>query len=295
MTVRRATMSLTDCATAAGIEALRRSETMATKTTRKIVHIDEEKCNGCGLCVPACAEGAIQIVDGKARLVADQYCDGLGACLGECPQDAITIIERDADEFDEEAVERRLATLDKHAAGHEHKHAAPTPTREHPRAPQPHAHPPLGGCPGSRMLQFDAEPAAAEPDNGAPQPSQLRQWPVQLALVPPTAPYFQGTELVIAADCAPFAYADFHRDFLKGKAVVVGCPKLDDLDYYREKLTAILSQSDVNSVTVLHMEVPCCFGIVMAAREAVQASGKDIPLKTVTITVRGQAHEPQPV
>ena len=246
-----------------------------TKLLRKIVRIDEEKCDGCGLCIPACHEGAIQLVDGKARLVSDRYCDGLGACLGECPQDAITIEEREADEFDEEAVEQRLHTQE----------ATPQPHAAHAAHA---AHPPLhGGCPGAAAMQF-ARPAQTEDsDNGSARQSQLAQWPVQLSLVPPNAPYFEGAELLVTADCVPFAYADYHRDFLKGKAVVVGCPKLDDIEFYRDKLTAILQASNVKSVTVLHMEVPCCFGIVAAAQQAVAASGKDIPFETVTIGIQG--------
>ncbi|MCM0080951.1 4Fe-4S binding protein [Geomonas sp. Red32] len=238
---------------------------------RKIVNIDQEKCNGCGLCVPSCAEGAIRIVDGKAQIAADNLCDGLGACLGDCPQDAITIIERDADEFDEEAVEKHL-----------HAEAAPQPKP----APAPH-HAGHGGCPGSRVASFAPAPSSAPAAAGASQPSQLAQWPVQLHLVPVSAPYFQDADLLITADCVPFAYADYHRDFLAGKAVVVGCPKLDDNNAYREKLTELFRVSAIKSITVLRMEVPCCGGIVMAARQALAASGKEIPFKEITIGIRG--------
>ncbi|HEX9022856.1 MAG TPA: 4Fe-4S binding protein [Geobacteraceae bacterium] len=242
---------------------------------RKIVQIDREKCNGCGLCVPACAEGAIRIVDGKAVLSADNLCDGLGACLGECPRDAITVIEREADEFDGAAVARHLGG------------AASVEPRETPRhAHHDHRAVHHGGCPGSRVLSL-TPPAASTPD-AAKQPSRLRQWPVQLHLVPVNAPYFQNADLLITADCVPFAYAEYHRDFLAGKAVVVGCPKLDDNNFYREKLTELFRVSAVKSITVLRMEVPCCGGIVMAARQALAASGKDIPFQEVTITVRGE-------
>lgn len=235
---------------------------------RKIVHIDREKCNGCGLCVPSCAEGAIRIVDGKAEIAADNLCDGLGACLGDCPQDAITIIERDADEFDEEAV-------------HRHLNAEPPAPRP---AAAPHSH---GGCPGSRAQSF--APAAKPIDAAAaPVPSQLAQWPVQLHLVPPGAPYFQNADLLVTADCVPFAYANYHRDFLAGKAVVVGCPKLDDLKFYVEKLTELFRVGTLKSITVLKMEVPCCGGIVLAARQALAACGKEIPFKEVTISIRGE-------
>lgn len=238
---------------------------------RKIVQIDEDKCNGCGLCVPACAEGAITIVDGKARLAADNLCDGLGACLGECPQDAIKIIERDADAFDEVAVEHRLKEISRPA---------------HTSAPSPQHHA-GGGCPGSRAMTIQ-RPAPTHHEPTASQPSMLGQWPVQLHLVPVTAPYFQGADLLIAADCVPFAYAGFHKDFLTGKAVVVGCPKLDDNRFYLEKLTQILTTSDIKSITVIKMEVPCCSGIGIAAREALKASGKDIAFKEITVTIQGE-------
>jgi NAD-dependent dihydropyrimidine dehydrogenase PreA subunit len=241
---------------------------------RKIVTIDAEKCNGCGLCVPACAEGAIRIENGKAVLSADNLCDGLGACLGECPQDAIHVIEREADGFDEAAVEKHLKEM-----GH------PAPPH-HPPAP---AHARHGGCPGSRAMTID-RPAATEPSQDAgQQPGELRQWPIQLNLVPVTAPYFQDADLLIAADCVPFAYGSFHRDFLKGKAVVIGCPKLDDTRFYTEKLTELFRTASIRSITVMRMEVPCCGGIVIAARQALAASGKEIPFREVTITVGGEA------
>ena len=242
---------------------------------RKIVQIDREKCNGCGLCVPACAEGAIKVVNGKAVLSADNLCDGLGACLGECPQDAIRIIEREAEEFDENAVE-------------EHLGKKPGATRVEPPHGPLHDHRAAhhGGCPGARVLSFT--PAQAPPATTGKQPSGLRQWPVQLHLAPVNAPYFQDADLLISADCVPFAYADFHRDFLAGKAVVIGCPKLDDNNFYREKLTELFRISTIKSITVLRMEVPCCGGIVMAARQALAASGKDIPFHEVTITIAGE-------
>jgi ferredoxin len=247
---------------------------------RKIVKIDQDKCNGCGQCVPSCAEGAIKIVNGKAVLEADKLCDGLGACLGDCPLDAITIEEREADEFDEAAVEKHLAAIGRPSLHHAPAHAPA------PQAAPVHAH--GGGCPGSRAMSFAAPQAAtssAEP-SGSRQ-SQLGQWPVQLHLVSTTAPYFQGADLLITADCVPVAYAGYHEDFLKGKAVVMGCPKLDDNQFYTQKLTELLTKSDVKSVTVLRMEVPCCGGIAMAARQAVAACGKQIPYKEVTIGIHG--------
>lgn len=239
---------------------------------RKIVEIDQDKCNGCGLCVPSCAEGAIRIANGKAVLSADNLCDGLGACLGECPQDAIRIIERDADAFDEEAVEEHL------------KSSGRAPLTPHHPAPPASRHQ-GGGCPGSRAMSLPP-PSTSAP--AGDQPSMLGQWPVQLHLVPINAPYFQDADLLIAADCVPFAYGTFHRDFLAGKAVVVGCPKLDDNQAYLEKLAELFRRNDLRSITVVRMEVPCCGGIVMATRQALAASGKTIPLREVTVTIGGK-------
>jgi len=241
---------------------------------RKIVEIDQEKCDGCGLCVPSCAEGAIKIINGKAVLAADNLCDGLGACLGECPRDAIRIIEREAEAFDENAV---AAVSAKHAAGsgagaHHGNHAAGH-----------HG----GGCPGSRLMTRQAPAAQTAGEESGSRQSRLGQWPVQLSLVPVDAPFFENADLLIAADCVPFAYADFHKDFLAGKALLIGCPKLDDNQYYTGKLTDILRKSSVRSVTVVRMEVPCCGGIEMAAKTALAASGRNIPLNVVTIAVDG--------
>jgi NAD-dependent dihydropyrimidine dehydrogenase PreA subunit len=244
---------------------------------RKIVKIDPDKCNGCGDCVPSCAEGAITIINGKAVLAADNLCDGLGACLGECPMDAITVEEREADEFDAAAVEKHLAAQGKPAPVHQHAQQSPAPVHQHAG----------GGCPGSRAMSFVPAPESSSPLPAGSQQSQLAQWPVQLHLVSTTAPYFQGTDLLITADCVPVAYAGYHEDFLKGKAVVMGCPKLDDNNFYTQKLTELFSKSDVKSITVLKMEVPCCGGIAVAARQALAASGKQIPYKEVTIGIKG--------
>jgi len=242
--------------------------------TRKIVKIDEEKCNGCGLCIPNCAEGALQIVDGKAKLLSEKFCDGLGACLGHCPQDAITIIERQAEDFDEGAVELHL---------HEKKETKSVPKPE----PQPKPVQFSGGCPSSRPMQFKV-PKHIGTESTSPSVSMLCQWPVQLKLVPVNAPYFQDADLLVVADCVPFAYANFHQDFLKGRAVVVGCPKLDDIQYYKEKLTEIFKTNPIKSVTVPYMEVPCCFGLVKATEDAIKASGKNIPLRKIEIGIRGE-------
>jgi Pyruvate/2-oxoacid:ferredoxin oxidoreductase delta subunit len=243
---------------------------------RQIIEIDEERCDGCGLCASACAEGAIQIIDGKARLVSDTYCDGLGACIGECPQDALTIVEREAEGFDETAVERRLAGLSGNA-GHGD---APGETL-------------ACGCPGSmvRELEADAGDRDAADHDGEHMPSHLRNWPVQLHLVPVNAPYLQGARLLLAADCVPFALADFHRLLLEGKILIVGCPKLDDASFYRDKLATILRENDIASLTIAFMEVPCCFGLVALARQAIEASGRDIPFSSVKVGIRGEVLE----
>jgi len=238
---------------------------MTIKTLRKIINIDEDKCNGCGACVPACAEGALQIIDGKAKLISETYCDGLGACLGECPQGAITIEDREAEEFNEEEVKHHLE---------EQKHDE----KELPC-----------GCSSATVTQFERQKTTVTPlKETMDQQSMLSHWPVQLTLVPPTAPFLQGTDLVLTADCVPFAYAGFHRDFLKGRSLLVACPKLDDFQAHLKKLTDILNQSSVKSLTVVHMEVPCCSGLVHMARQAIQLSSKDIPLKEVTISVKGE-------
>lgn len=252
---------------------------------RKIVHIDEDKCNGCGLCIPNCAEGALKIIDGKAKLISEVYCDGLGACLGHCPQDAITVIEREADEFDEKAVEEFLAAERKqnenkskvehndqgeHGCQGGHNHGQ-------------HVH--HGGCPGSRMRQFND---TVEEDSNVKVTSKLRQWPVQLQLVPPNAPYLMGADLLITADCVPFAYGNYHNDFLKGKAVVVGCPKLDDTQLYIERLEEMIRVNDLNSITVLRMEVPCCGGIAYAAKLARDNAEANVPITIVTIGIQGE-------
>jgi NAD-dependent dihydropyrimidine dehydrogenase PreA subunit len=247
------------------------------------VKIDEELCDGCGVCVPACAEGAIQIVDGKARLLGDNLCDGLGACLGDCPQGAISIEEREADAFDERAVERHLTTL----SGGPEPQSPPAHTHDHA-----HEHGHGGGCPGARVLTFDrgAPKPATHSEGAAPeQPSALRQWPIQLHLVPPTAPYFQGADLLLAADCTAFAVGDFHRKYLDGKSLAVACPKLDQgVEIYLEKLKAMIDQAQVNTVTVLIMEVPCCSGLVHLAREAANQAQRKVPIKVVCVGLQGE-------
>ena len=234
---------------------------------RKIVKIDEEKCDGCGECVPSCVEGALQIIDGKAKLASDVYCDGLGACLGECPNDAITIVEREADEFDE-------------AAAAEHVRQQDEPAEKLPC-----------GCPGTMSRTIDREPQAADSAPAGPLASELTHWPLQLRLVPPNAPYFQDADLLLVADCVPFALADFHSRFLRGKPVVVGCPKLDDAGYYIDKLASILTESSVKSLTVVHMEVPCCHGLSRIADSALEKSGRNVPVSDVTVSINGEVVE----
>ncbi|MDP2744084.1 MAG: 4Fe-4S binding protein [Dehalococcoidia bacterium] len=247
--------------------------TISTRVLRKIITIDEEKCNGCGDCVPSCSEGAIQVIDGKARLVSEKYCDGLGACLNHCPMDALAVEEHWGEEFSEEAVKQHLKQTEEAA---------------HPNA-EAEAEAPLPcGCPSSSVRQFETDHGLEAPEAASPLArSMLTHWPIQLFLVPPFAPFLRNADLVLAADCAPFAYAGFHQDFLKSKVVVIACPKQDGYDY-AQKLTQILKLSDIKSLTVLHMEVPCCFGLVHWAEQAVKASGKNIPLKRLTIGVRGE-------
>jgi len=236
--------------------------------TRKIVKIDEKRCTGCGLCIPNCVEGTLRIVDGKAKLLSEKFCDGLGACLGHCPEDAITVIETEAEDFDEKAVEVHL-----HKQKESQSHPEPRPV--------------FTGCPSSRAMHFEVPETQAETASTTRSVSRLTQWPVQLKLVPINAPYFEDADLLVAADCVPFAYPDFHRDFLKEKAVVMGCPKLDDIQYHKEKLIEIFRANSIKSVTVPYMEVPCCFGLVKATEDAIAASGKNIPLKKIKIGIRG--------
>jgi len=232
---------------------------------RNIIRIDESKCDGCGLCASSCAEGAIQIIDGKAKLISETYCDGLGACLGECPRGAITIEQRAAAPFDEKAVRQHLQK-----------------NKPQPQSPaKPHGH----VCPGTMLRSFT--PAKPVSENAGKVPSQLATWPVQLSLVPVQAPYFQNAELLLVADCVPFALADFHSRYLRGKPVIIGCPKLDDAAGYVEKLAEILASNEIVSLTVIHMEVPCCGGLSRIAQTALNRCGKDVPLKDITIGIRG--------
>ncbi len=220
---------------------------------RKIIKIDEDKCDGCGQCVSACAEGALQIVNGKAKLVSDIYCDGLGACIGECPQDAISFEEREAKEFSEKAVKEREKQM--------------------------------SGCPGAKVVEFSKEEGKAEEGKRS---SQLRQWPIQLHLVPPSAPYFKGADVLLAADCVAFSLGDFHKDYLKGKSLAIACPKLDsDQEIYIEKIKSLIDDAKINTLTVMIMQVPCCGGLLQIAKTAATKASRKIPIKVIVIGLNG--------
>jgi len=240
------------------------------KVKRKIVKIDEELCDGCGQCVPSCAEGAIELVDGKARIAAEKYCDGLGACLGECPKGALMIVERVADDFDEAAVEERLASM---------KTAEPVQGETM-----------ACGCPSTLIQTFGPMASCEGANRAAIQKSPgsaLSHWPIQIRLVPPTAPFLKGAHLLVAADCTAVACPNFHEDFLKGKAVMMGCPKFDDAQAYIDKFAEIFKAADIKDVTVLDMEVPCCSALPTIVKRGMQTAGKKIPMEEVVITPKG--------
>ena len=241
------------------------------KVMRKIIEIDEELCDGCGQCVPACAEGAIEVIDGKARLVSEKYCDGLGACLGECPTGALRVIEREAEDFDEQAVEEYLRKKEQAEKATE-EFAAPS-------------------CPSARLQTFAPASACEQvniPIQQTPAVSALSHWPVQIHLVPPTAPFLKDAELLIVADCVPIAYPTLHQDFIKGKVVLVGCPKFDNIPQYIEKFADIFKSANIKSITALVMEVPCCSGLPVIIKRAMESAGKEIPIEQVIISTRGQ-------
>ena len=239
---------------------------------RKIININEEKCNGCGACAAACHEGAIGMVDGKAKLLRDDYCDGLGDCLPTCPTGAIRFIEKDTLAYDEAAVKANLAKKQEEAGKEQAAGAA-----------DPHA---FHGCPGSRVMSLKKQTAADAAPAGA-MPSQLTNWPVQIKLAPVNASYFDNADLLVAADCTAFAYGNFHRDFIQNRVTLIGCPKLDMVDY-TEKLEAIITQNEIKSLTILRMEVPCCGGLETAAKTALKNSGKFLPWNVVTISTEGE-------
>jgi len=232
---------------------------------RNIIRIDEEKCDGCGLCVPSCAEGALQVINGKAKLVRESFCDGLGNCLGDCPRDAITIEEREADPFDEEAVLSNVQQAKQESV------------------------PVHAGCPGMKAMSFSSGGSSTALHHS--QPSSLEQWPVQLHLVSPQAPYWQNSDVLVAASCVPVAYGDFQERLLKNRKIIIACPKLDRTEGYVEKLTAILKLNNIASVTVAHMEVPCCSGLVAMVENALAMCGKVIPYRRVKIGIQGNILE----
>ena len=252
---------------------------------RRIIQIDEEKCNGCGACAKACHEGAISMVNGKAKLMRDDYCDGLGDCLPNCPVDAIHFVEREAAAYDAEAVKQNMLKK-------QQEEAAKQNAEEGPKAPVKAF---AGGCPGSRMRTMNREESmqnAESEEEGretakSVNKSMLSQWPIQIKLAPVNAPYFEGAKLLIAADCSAYAYGDFHNRFIKGHVTLIGCPKLDNVDY-SEKLTEIIKNNNIKSVTIVRMEVPCCGGLELAAKKALQESGKFIPWQVVTLSLDGQ-------
>ena len=272
---------------------------------RKIIQIDEKKCTGCGLCIPDCPEGALQILDGKARLVSDLFCDGLGACIGTCPEGAIAVIEREAEPYDEKTV---MATITEqgpsvirahleHLLGHKeiglYNQAIDYLNEYHIRIPNhqiEECHPinPFGSCPGSAAQSIPRGASKGGETISKSTDSELRQWPIQLKLLNPEASYFENAHLLISADCAPFAYANFHQEYLRGKIVIIFCPKLDtDIEGYIEKLTEILKKHTINSVTILRMEVPCCGGIRYVLDQAMHKSGKKIPVVEQIVTIQG--------
>ena len=275
------------------------------KTKRQMVKIDEEKCDGCGNCVTGCHEGALQVIDGKARLISDLLCDGLGACIGECPQGAITIETREAAPYDEvkvmegmvkhgpNTIKAHLKHLRDHAQkaflkqafDYLKKHKIPNPLEEEMAKKKEHE---PCGCPGGRTMDF-REPCGCDDGGDAPAAqSRLRQWPVQLHLASPMAPYFQKADLVVAADCTAFAYGNFHNDFIKGKAIVIACPKLDDgQEIYVEKLQALIEDAKVNTLTVVTMEVPCCNGLLAMVKQAAAAAKRKVPVKHVVVGIQG--------
>jgi len=278
------------------------------KTKRQIIRIDEKKCDGCGLCVTGCHEGALQVIDGKARLISDLLCDGLGACIGECPRGAIKIEERQAEPYDEVKVMEGMikhgpntikAHL-KHLADHGQKnflkqaldylkkHDIPNPLEEEMKKEHKHGgHEPCG-CPGGRTMDLRESCGCSDEGADPAAKSQLRQWPVQLHLASPMAPYFQKADVVIAADCTAFAYGNFHNDFMKGKAIVIACPKLDDgQELYLEKLQGLIEDAKVNTLTVVTMEVPCCGGLLAMVKQAAAASKRKVPIKSVVIGIQG--------
>ena len=278
---------------------------------RKIIKIDENKCNGCGECIPNCPEGALQIIDNKARLISDLFCDGLGACIGHCPQGAISIEERDAKEYDEKQVMENIITqgdnvikahlmhLKEHGEKELLRQAIEVLKEKGIKLPslgtlEKGSCPSLagsGGCPGSKVVDFTQNDQASTDEEGK-RSSQLRQWPIQLHLVPPQASYFKDADVVISADCVAYTLADFHKEYLKGKSLAIACPKLDSgLDIYVEKIRALIEEANINTLTVLTMEVPCCMGLLEVVKKAASNARRKIPIKHIVVSIKGEVLE----
>ncbi len=283
---------------------------MPDNIKRKIIKIDEEKCNGCGNCIPDCPEGALQLIDGKVRLISDLFCDGLGACIGSCPEDAISVEEREAEAYDEKKVmenivkagtntiKAHLKHLKEHGESEYLKQAVKYIRENNVDFPfdefkaEMHAcnsQGAGGGCPGSKATSWEEKKDESEQTEKVHEEiiSELRNWPVQLKLVNPNVPYLKNAEILITADCVPFAYASYHQKYVKDKIVLIGCPKLDDLDFYIDKMTKIFKAADPKSITVLYMEVPCCYGLASGVQEAMEKSGKKIPFCAIKIGIKG--------
>jgi ferredoxin len=274
---------------------------------RDVIEIDEEKCTGCGLCIPGCPEGALQIIEDKARLVADYLCDGLGACVGECPEGAMTVVKKDVGEYDERRVMENIVTQGENTIRAHVQHLKDHGQKEFlatamavlkeknitlkGEAPAAHAQSAHGGCPGSGTMDFGKQ-AETPAGPAGDQPSMLRQWPIQLHLVSPAAPYFQGADLLLAADCTAFAIGGFHSDFLANKSLAIACPKLDhDLDVYLAKLQALIDDAKINTLTVMRMQVPCCGGLTVLSKRAGEKAKRKVPIKEIVVGIKGDIVE----
>lgn len=273
---------------------------------RSIIEIDEDLCNGCGLCIPNCPEGALQIIDGKARMISDLFCDGLGACVGHCPEGAMKVIERDAEPYDEKktmvnvvkggpnVIKAHLLHLKDHRQTEFFNQAIEYLEENNIENPlkkdimeNEHRHPGMGGCPGSKVISFDKDEQTS--DESGERKSHLRQWPIQLHLVSPMAPYYEKSDVLIAADCTAFSVGDFHKNFLKGKSLAIACPKLDDgQDIYLEKIKSLIDDAQVNTITVVIMQVPCCGGLVYTVQQALDQAKRKVPVKKIVISLQGE-------